>query len=139
MTCLIGVGSPGCSGMTVVCGVPETRILSPSLKPLLETTLAVYVASWVASGTAIWERVPLIIVAMYWLSGPYGLVYGLGPPGLGPAPRPLALSTSSSLPLLETSRAVGYQAVGIRPWTLSSPCLAPREMTATSLFAALAT
>src|SRR5262245_20787231 len=140
MTCLIGVASPARSGMTLDGGAPAVRTLLPSLKPLLATTCWVYVASWAALGTAIWDSVPTIMDETYWLGGPEGwFVYGLGPSVLGPAPRPLALSTSDSWPSSDRTMAVGYQAVGIRPFTLSCPCLAPSWMTATSSFSELTT
>src|SRR5262249_33243153 len=68
-------------------------------------------------------------------------VYGLGPFGLGPAPRPLALATNNVRPSVDTSTPVGYHPVGMLPATTSRrPLVLPaRRMTSTASAPAFAT
>src|SRR5438046_1541044 len=95
-------------------GPPATRRLRVSSNPLFWTVRAVMSASAAPCGAGTIETVPTIMLPMYWAPAA-GRGTGLGPRGLGPAPRPFALVTNRVRPSRDTVTVVGYQAVGMRP------------------------
>src|SRR5664280_832997 len=108
MTCLIGDFWPFFSGTILPLAL---------IGALLASTVWEYAFNAFSSGTLNRLSVPMIIEPLYWSGDVLAVDSGSGWPAplLGPAPSPLALVTSSSLPW--TVIELGYHAVGMAPRT----------------------
>src|SRR3954447_3837705 len=114
MTWVIGLGPPGCVGIT-----PPGAGCGRESKESFARTCCVNVPSAAAPGTEIDERDPRTLVIQYAVGSRFG-----------PTPVPFMFVTKSLFDAASTAIASGYQAVGISPRTLGVPV---REITATSL------